>query len=249
MPRYDTIGHGYARARREDPAVAAAILGALGDARSIVNVGAGAGSYEPPDRQVIAIEPSAVMAAQRSPDHVPAIRASAGSLPLHDASVDAAMSVISVHHWDSEQERGVREMRRVARGPVVIVTYDAAVSGAMWLMADYLPETAALDTETFPTMDQFKAWLGGTVTVTPIPVSRDTPDWHLGSYWAHPERVLDADARAATSGFARMAPKVIDRVVTAIRRDLDSGAWDEKHGHLRGLTEYDAGMRLVVGRG
>lgn len=246
MPRYDTIGHGYAVTRREDPAIAAAIAAALGGARSVVNVGAGAGSYEPRDRQVIAIEPSAVMSAQRPPERVPAIRASARDLPLYDASIDAAMSVLSVHHWDDERERGVREMRRVARGPIIIVTYNTSVSGRMWLLADYLPESAALDRRTFPAIDRLRDWLGGTVTVTPIPISRETPDWHLGSFWAHPERVLDAGARNATSGFTRMDPEVIDRLVTTLRRDLESGAWDERYGHLRGLAEYDGGMRLVV---
>ncbi len=248
MARYDVIGHGYAARRREDPAIAAAIARALGDARSVVNIGAGAGSYEPSDRHVIAVEPSAVMAAQRPPERVPAIRANAGSLPLFDAGVDAAMSVLSLHHRDDEQERGVREMRRVARGPVVIVSYDAGIDPAMWLLADYLPEVAELDARTFPPIDRVAGWLGGDVTATPLPVSRDTPDWHMGSYWAHPERVLDAEARSTTSGFARMPPEVIDRLVTTLSRDLESGAWDEKHGHLRDLDEYDVGMRIVVGR-
>jgi SAM-dependent methyltransferase len=145
VARYDTIGHDYSRTRREDPRFRAQIHEALGNARTVVNVGAGTGAYEPPDRHVIAIEPSDVMAAQRSRDLAPAIRASAGSIPLRDRSVDAAMAVLSVHHWDEERERGVRELRRMARGAVVILTYDATISGAMWLMADYLPEVAALD--------------------------------------------------------------------------------------------------------
>src|SRR3954465_1480140 len=144
-PRYDRIGDGYARIRREDPRFAARIHAALGDARTVVNVGAGTGSYEPRDRHVVAIEPSDVMAAQRPPELAPAIRASAGALPLRDASVDAAMAIVTIHHWDAELERGVRELRRVARGPVVVVTYDQRVSGRMWLIAEYVPEIAALD--------------------------------------------------------------------------------------------------------
>jgi SAM-dependent methyltransferase len=136
--RYDVIGTGYSSTRREDPQLRARIVAALGGARSVVNVGAGAGSYEPDDRHVVAIEPSDVMAAQRTRARVPAIRASAGSLPLRDGSVDAAMAVLTVHHWDEDQERGVRELRRVARGPVVVVTVDPEVSGRMWLMSDYL---------------------------------------------------------------------------------------------------------------
>ena len=249
MTRYDSIGQGYARTRREDPDIRARIHSALGDARTVVNVGAGAGSYEPTDRRVIAIEPSDVMAAQRLPEMAPAIRASAGALPLRDASVDAAMSVLSVHHWDEERERGVREMRRVARGPVVIVTYDPRVSASMWLMADYLPEVAALDLQIFPVPELFAQWLGGGVTIEPIPISRDTPDWMLGSFWAHPERVLDAQARFATSGFARMSPDVTDRVVAQVSKDLEDGSWDRRYGTLRNLDAYDVGLRLVVGAG
>ena len=244
--RYDAIGSGYARMRREDPAIRARILAKLGDARTIVNVGAGAGSYEPRDRQVVAIEPSGVMAAQRPGALAPAIRASAGNLPLRDGSVDAAMSVLSLHHWDDQRERGVSELRRVARGPVVILTYDPRVSGAMWLMADYLHEVAALDHEIFPLPETLARWLGGKVSIEPVPIPRDTPDWMLGSYWAHPERVLDAAARAATSGFARMPASVLERAVGDVARDLADGSWDRRYGALRKLVEYDAGLRLVV---
>src|SRR6201994_1229356 len=131
-PRYDRIGEGYARKRHEDPRIAALIDGALGDARTVVNVGAGTGSYEPRGRHVIAIEPSDVMAAQRPRELAPAIRAFADDLPLRDAWVAAALAVLTVHHWDDGRERGVRELRRVARGPVVIVTFDAQVSADMW---------------------------------------------------------------------------------------------------------------------
>lgn len=246
MARYDTIGHGYSRTRREDPRFRAQIHSALADARTVVNVGAGAGAYEPSDRHVIAIEPSDVMAAQRSPDLAPAIRASAGSIPLRDRSVDAAMAVLSVHHWDEEREKGVRELRRVARGTVVILTYDATISAGMWLMADYLPEVAALDLKIFPPPEQIAAWLGGDVRIDKMPIPRDTSDWMLGSFWAHPERVLDANARAATSGFARMPINVVDRVVSEVSRDLASGLWDDRYGRLRNLDVLDVGLRLVV---
>jgi SAM-dependent methyltransferase len=244
--RYDRIGRGYALTRRADPRLERIIHDALGDARSVVNVGAGAGSYEPRDRYVIAVEPSDVMAVQRDPDSVPAIRAGAGELPLRDQSVDAAMAVLTIHHWDGEQERGVREMRRVARQAVVVLTYDAAVSGQMWLMAEYLPEVAELDRRIFPSVELLSTWLGGSTRVVPVPISRHTPDWMLGSFWAHPERILDAKARNATSGFARMDPQVVDRVVEAVACDLRSGAWDARHGHLRQLEEFDAGLRLIV---
>ena len=246
IARYDHIGAGYSLTRREDPVISEAIRRALGDARSVVNVGAGAGSYEPDDRPVIAVEPSDVMAAQRPPTIPPAIRASAGHLPLRDDSVDAAMAVLTIHHWDDELERGIHELRRIARDTVVILTYDPLVSGAMWLMADYLPEVADLDRRIFPAPELLAGWLGDGARIEVIPVSRDTPDWMLGSFWAHPERVLDERARSATSGFARMDAAVVERAVRDVRRDLESGAWDERHGHLRKLDAFDAGLRLVV---
>ncbi len=246
--RYERIGLRYANRRREDPRFGARIHDALGDAHTVVNVGAGAGSYEPRDRHVIAIEPSDVMAAQRPSDRVPAIRASAGALPLRDGCVDAAMAVLSVHHWDDEREVGIRELRRVARGPVVIVTYDAEVSATMWLMADYLPEVAALDRTIFPPVETLAGWLGGHTDVEVLEIPRDCRDWMLGAFWAHPERVLDAESRAVTSGFARMPAEVVSRVVDAVAADLASGAWDARHGALRTRDSYDAGLRLVVHR-
>jgi SAM-dependent methyltransferase len=245
-PRYERIGRGYARTRREDPRWARRIHLALKDARTVVNVGAGAGSYEPRDRYVIAIEPSDVMAAQRPPELPPAIRATAAELPLRDQSVDAAMAILTVHHWDEQQEPGVRELRRVARGAVVLLTYDPAVSGQMWLMTDYLPEVAQLDDLIFPRIEMLASWLGASTRVETIEIPADTPDWMLGSFWAHPERVLDPAARAATSGFARMEPAIVERVTDAVRRDLESGAWDRRHGYLRELESFDVGLRLIT---
>jgi SAM-dependent methyltransferase len=246
--RYEAIGHDYARYRREDPRIRERIRAALGDARTVVNVGAGAGSYEPSELYVIAIEPSDVMAAQRPSTRVPAIRAGADSIPLRDKSVDASMAVLTLHHWDEAQERGVRELARVARERVVILTYDVEVSNSMWPMAEYLPEIAELDSATFPPPNQIASWLGGSVDVEAVPLSRDTPDWMLGSYWAHPERVLDESARAATSGFARLAVEVVERAVEAVRRDLEDGSWDARHGELRAIEEYDVGLRLLTAR-
>jgi len=246
--RYDAIGAGYSTTRREDPWIAAVIHEALGDARTVVNVGAGSGSYEPRDREVIPVEPSEVMIAQRDPARPQAIRSGAYPLPFADRSVDAAMAVLTVHHWDADQERGVRELRRVARGPVVILTFDAEVSARMWLIADYIPEIADLDRRTCPPPETIAGWLGGEVEIRVVPLSRDTPDWSLGSFWAHPERVLDPEARGSTSGFARMPPEIVNRVVEAVGRDLRDGTWDARHGQLRSLEEYDAGMRLVVSR-
>jgi SAM-dependent methyltransferase len=244
--RYEQIGVRYSSTRREDPQLKARILAALGSSTSVINVGAGAGSYEPRDRSVLAVEPSRVMIAQRPKTAAPAVLASADHLPLADRSFDAAMVVLSLHHWDRGQERGVRELRRVARGPIAIATIDVEVSSAMWLIADYLPEAAELDRRTFPRLEQIADWLGGTTRAEIVEVSRSTPDWTLMSFWAHPERVLDAQARQATSGFARMAPEVVARVVNAVRTDLASGAWDARHGQLRARETHDTGLRLLI---
>jgi SAM-dependent methyltransferase len=246
--RYDTIGTGYARTRREDPRLRASIHAALGDARTVVNVGAGTGSYEPRDRHVIAIEPSDVMTAQRPRTLAPAIRATARDLPLRDGAVDAAMAILTIHHWDDHRERGVRELRRVARAAVVIVTFDPDVCTEMWLMKDYFPELAALDHAIFPLPATVASWLGGDVDIQPLPIPRDCEDWMLASFWAHPERVLDPDARKATSGFARMPADLVDRVVAEVGRDLANGSWAARHGALRELDSYDVGLRLVVAR-
>ncbi|MEL6105402.1 MAG: class I SAM-dependent methyltransferase [Planctomycetota bacterium] len=243
--RYDTIGQHYSQTRREDPQIGARIHGALGNAKSVLNVGAGTGSYEPTDRHVLAIEPSDVMAAQRPFDRVPAIRASATSLPLRDAAVDAAMAILTLHHWD-DRERGVHELLRVTRDRIVILTYDPDVSTRWWLITDYAPEIGEFDIAGFPPMDDLIRWLGEGAEIQTVPIPRDCRDWMSGSFWAHPERVLNADARAATSAFARLQESVVDRIVGDLSEDLDSGAWDKRYGSLRGLEAYDTGLRLVT---
>ena len=247
QPRYDSIGQNYSATRREDPFIRQQIHSALGEARTVVNVGAGAGSYEPTDRVVLAVEPSQTMTLQRGLNRLPAIRATAESLPFHDQSVDAAMTVLSLHHWDRHQKRGIQEMCRVARERVVIVTIDPRVSGSMWLMADYLPEVALLDHQVFPLPEEICAWLDCSTQVEVLPIHRDTPDWSLLSFWGHPERVLDPAARAATSGFARQPEEVVQRVVSAVRKDLAQGVWDKRYGPLRHREELDVGLRLIQG--
>ena len=247
MTLYDQIGEGYAARRQPDPRIALRILEALGDARTVVNVGAGAGSYEPDDRCVMAVEPSQVMAEQRPADR-PAIRGVATDLPLHDQSVDAAMTILSLHHWDPDQQQGVREMARVARDTVVIVTIDQEVCGRMWLFADYFPEVRRRDEAIFSDPAQIAQWLPWPTTIETLPIHRDTPDHSLMAMWAHPERVLDPVARAVTSGFAREPDHVVERVVSAVRDDLESGAWDARYGTLRHQQEADCGLRIVVAR-
>lgn len=243
--RYDQIGPGYGARRRPDPRIAAAVLRALGDARSVLNVGAGTGSYEPVDRAVTAIEPSIAMALQR-PSHLPpAVLAVAESLPLADQSVDAALGVLTVHHW-TDRARGMAELRRVARRRVVLLTIDPEVEAAMWLFDEYAPQIVARDRRDLPSQTQLAVWLGVPLDVEVIPVPADCTDGFLLSFWSSPEAVLDPDARAATSGFARMDDADEQATVARLRGDLESGAWDRAHGHLRTRTELDVGLRLVV---
>ena len=243
---YNKIGVGYAQTRQEDPKLYNRILQNLGDAKSVVNIGAGAGSYEPKNLEVLAVEPSEVMIQQRKPGSAPVIQATADKLPLKDKSYDAAMTVISIHHWHNQQQ-GIKEMCRIARKRVVIVTIDPRVSNKMWLPADYLHEIAELDSKTLPLPETICEWLDCKTKIETYPIPKDTPDWTLMSFWAHPERVLDPAARAGTSGFARQPKEIVERVVTDVERDLKSGLWDKKYGHLRKLNEFDAGLRIITG--
>lgn len=243
---YNKIGATYQQTRRQDDHLYHCVLKALGTSQTVLNIGAGTGSYEPKDRQVVAVEPSEVMVSQRQKNQVPVVKATADHLPFHHKTFDACMTVLSMHHWQPNQYQGVQEMRRVARDKVVIVTCDPRVSAKMWLMADYLPEVAQLDHDTFPFPETIAAWLDAEVDILSIPIQKNTSDWSLMSFWAHPERVLDPIARASTSGFARQPKEVVDRVVNEVEHDLKNGLWDEKYGHLRTLNELDVGLRLIV---
>jgi SAM-dependent methyltransferase len=242
---YDRIGHGYSTRRVPDPRIAAAITRALGDARTVVNVGAGAGSYEPDDRPVLAVEPSVVMAAQRPAAALPAVLGYAEDLPIADDSVDAAMAVLTVHHW-SDPRRGLRELTRVARRRVVLLTVDVDVQARMWLFSDYMRESVERDRDRFPSMAGLRESLGRAISVSVVPVPRNCSDGFLLSFWGRPEALLDPEARAGSSGFALMREAAEDAIVEALRRDLSLGSWDQRYGALRKLETYDSGLRLVV---
>ncbi|HEU4885091.1 MAG TPA: class I SAM-dependent methyltransferase [Longimicrobium sp.] len=238
---YDRIGVGYSAYRRPDPRIAARIAEALGPARSIVNVGAGAGSYEPADRAVVAVEPSAEMVRQRPPGAAPAVRASADGLPFRDRAFDAAMAVLTIHHWP-DWRAGVAEMRRVARGPVVILTWDPDHPG-FWLVQDYFPEILEIDRVILPPFAEIEHVLGP-CTVHPVPIPADCSDGFLGAYWRRPEAYLDTGARGAISAFARI--QTLDAGLDRLREDLADGTWQRRHGSLLSLPEIDIGYRLVV---
>ena len=242
--RYDTIGEGYADRRHADPRIARRLHDALGRARTVVNVGAGTGSYEPTDRPVVAVEPSATMAAQRPASLGPAVLGVAEELPFADDAADAVMGVLTLHHWQ-DAHKGVEEAKRVARDRVVLLTIDPRVSAGLWL-ADYFPDVAFRDAAEFPPIDDLLDWLGAGATSTAVPVPSDCADGFLLSFWCHPERVLDPGARRATSGFARLDPDAEARGLGRLADDLSSGAWDRRHGSLRALREHDCGLQLVA---
>jgi len=240
---YDRIGHGYAALRRPDPTIAAAIHAALGSAATVVNIGAGAGAYEPDDRWVLAVEPSAVMVAQRPPGSAPALLASAEALPLADETVDAAMATLTLHHW-RDWRAGVAEMRRVARERIVIFTWDPQSDG-FWLTRDYLPWLRDWDASRFPTIPQLRSALPR-AAADPIPIPDASADAFLAAHWARPAAYLDPLVQRSNSAFAQ-APDG-ERLTTAFERladDLRTGAWDARHGHLRTQPALDAGYRLV----
>ncbi|MGH7288864.1 MAG: class I SAM-dependent methyltransferase [Myxococcota bacterium] len=239
---YDTIGRGYRRFRRPDPRIAGRIREALGGAESVANVGAGAGSYEPQGRRVVAVEPSLTMIRQRALDAAPAVRALASALPFRDASFDAALAVLTVHHWP-DRARGLAELARAARRRVVILTHDPSLTG-FWL-SDYFPEQFEIDRDILPTLEELRRVLGR-ISVFDVPVPRDCTDGFRGAYWCRPGAYLDAGVRSAISSFAKVAPDELAQGLARLSGDLRSGEWERRHERLRSLASLDLGYRLVV---
>jgi SAM-dependent methyltransferase len=240
---YEQHGRTYAHHRRPDPRIAARIHAALGDARTVLNVGAGTGSYEPSDRWVLAVEPSVTMRAQRPADAAPAIAARAEALPFGDDAVDAAMACVTIHHWDPP-EAGLAELRRVARGPVVVFTFDLDDHPA-WLQ-EFLYEGLRIERPRFPAIKDVAAALGGRTRVERIPTPGDCVDGFFEAFWRRPEALLDPAVRSAQSMWALLPPGEEERIVDRLAAALDSGAWDAEHGHLRGQPSFDGALRLVI---
>lgn len=241
---YDVHGRDYAQHRRADPRIAAMIHDALGPARTVLNVGAGAGSYEPLDRHVIAIEPSAVMRRQRPAPLVPAIAGRAEALPLDDRSVDASMALITVHQW-ADRAAGMRELRRVTRGPIVVMAFDSTAADHFWIF-DYAPELRAAERRRDPPISELAAALGGAVDVHTIPIPHDCTDGFTEAFFARPERFLDPAVRGAQSVWRFVPPAAQSRFVVELERDLASGAWDAKYGNWRTMRVFEGSLRLVV---
>jgi len=238
---YDAIGEGYPATRRTEPRIAARIWEALGDARTVLNVGAGTGSYEPPDRDVIAVEPSAVMRAQRPPQAAPCLPAVAGGLPFRDRCFDAAMAVLSDHHWP-DPVAGWREMRRVARR-VVVFQFDTSHPERFWLTRDYLPEFGQLAVGR-PSLAELARVIGA--HTVPVMVPWDCMDGFFHAYWRRPEAYLRSEVRRGTSVWSRVGAAAEDRAVRALRTDLASGRWIERNQQLMGLDAADLGGRLLI---
>ena len=241
---YDVIGSAYPATRRTDPRIAAHIWEALGGARTVLNVGAGTGSYEPVDREVTAVEPSAVMRAQRPVGAAPCVAAAAEHLPFEDQSFDAAMAVSTLHHWP-DPIAGLREMRRVARR-VVVLTYDAGETSGrerFWLIRDYLPEFADVMAD-WPSLADLADAIGG--RAEPVLVPWDCTDGFFEAYWRRPEAYLDEHVRRAVSVWTRVGPAAERRAVDALRDDLASGRWAERNRDLVALDAAELGLRLLV---
>ncbi len=243
---YDTHGAGYARQRRPDPRIAAAIHAGLGDARTVVNVGAGTGSYEPEDRYVLAVEPSSAMRAQRPRTAGLAIHGYADALPLDDDGVDAAMAVWTVHQWQ-DLKAGLAELRRVARGPVVVAAGDGPALSRWWLN-DYAPELIAAEQQRYPPIAAIAEALGGAGEVATIPIPFDCSDGITEAFYGRPERLLDPAVRAAQSSWAFVKPEAVERFVETLSADLASGRWDERYGDWRKRASYEGSLRLIVAR-
>lgn len=241
-PVYERIGKGYANRRRADPRIAAPIHAALGDARTVVNVGAGAGSYEPGDVELLAVEPSVTMIRQRPAGAAPVVRAVAESLPFPDATFDAALALLTVHHW-TDPERGLAELSRVAARQVVL-TWDPDVQAQFWFVREYLPEWNEYE-HSKATLARVSSALPR-ARVEPIPVPHDCTDGFGCSYWRRPEAYLDPDVRASISVLALLDERIVERAMRRLRDDLASGVWHERHAELLDSEEYDGGYRLVI---
>jgi SAM-dependent methyltransferase len=244
---YGVIGREYSRYRRPDPAIADLIRDALRPARTVLNVGAGAGSYEPTDLEVTALEPSASMRAQR-PAHLPrAIEGVAEALPFADGIFDAGMATFTVHQWQNLAQ-GLAEMRRVVRGPIVILSCDPGELTKSWLN-DYAPEMIAVEAKRYPPMSSLTAALGKHASVRPVPIPLHCSDGFGEAYYGRPEALLDPGARRANSAWSFVDPSVAERFVRHLTRDLASGAWDARYGHLRTQPSFDGSLKLIVGHG
>jgi SAM-dependent methyltransferase len=240
---YDRIGRNYKRVRKPDPRIAARIDAGLGDAKTVVNVGAGTGSYEPSDRCVTAVEPSAEMIAQRPPGSAAVVQASAEALPFDDDSFDAALAVLTIHHW-VDLAAGLAEMQRVARRRIVVVTFDPEPLRDLWIVRDYFP--GMLNLESDRTSGHRLAAELPEGRSLPLPVPRDCSDHFFAALWGRPELLFDDETVGPMWVWSRLSEEAKREGREMLAKDLENGRWQERHGHLLTVPELDVGLRLVV---
>jgi SAM-dependent methyltransferase len=242
-PEYERVGIGYASNRRADPRICDQITAALSGCRTVVNVGAGTGSYEP-NSCLVAVEPSRRMIEQRTVRSCPCVQSVAEALPFRDKGFDGALAVLTIHHW-ADLKAGLREMRRVARKRVVILTWEPEAAREFWLTRDYLPELVALDAGRFPSM-RFLRDLFGTIELQTVPVPHDCSDGFAGAFWKNPEKYLNPEVRRSMSGFARLETEIVEQALERLAGDLRSGLWYRRNRDLFDLDVCDLGYRLVI---
>lgn len=243
-PVYDEIGMNYARFRRPDPRIERAIHAALGDTRRVVNVGAGAGSYEPLDRAVVAVEPSQRMIRQRPRSTAPCVRGDAEALPFEDGEFDAGMALLTVHHW-TDPETGLSELRRVANG-IVIFTFEPPIHNSFWLFRDYVPAITMLQSTAGVMGVDAIAEIIDADRIEPVLIPHDCVDGFGCAYWRRPHAYLDPEVRGCISGFGLLDPDDVTPGIERLRSDLETERWLDRYGDLLDLDQYDGGLRLIV---
>ena len=244
---YDKLGQKYSGHRQTDTRIAEYVTNALGDAQTILNVGAGAGSYEPSDKYVVAIEPSIVMRSQRNKNgKVPAINAKADNLPFDDNAFDASMAMVTVHHWP-DINKGLKELRRVTKGQVVIMTFDPNELDNFWNVK-YFPELIGVEKARYPTIDFITKSLGENCEVIPIPIPLDCVDGFQEAFYGRPEAFLEKEVRLSQSAWGFLPEGVEEKLVQSLKADLESGEWDRKYGHFRIQPTFTCALRLIISR-
>lgn len=242
---YDKLGQKYSSYRQTDPRIAQYVTNALADAKTVLNVGAGAGSYEPMDKYVVAVEPSVAMRQQRiDRNKVPAINAKADNLPFDNNSFDASMAMITVHHW-SDMDKGLKELRRVTKHQIVIMTFDPEQLDNFW-NAEYFPEVIEVEKARYPTIDFIKNSLGGHCKVIPIPIPLDCKDGFQEAFYGRPEAFLEKEIRLSQSAWGFIPDEKQEEIVKRLKMDLESGSWDKKYGHFRTQEFFTCALRLIV---
>jgi SAM-dependent methyltransferase len=244
---YDKLGQKYSGYRQTDARIAEYVNKALGDAKTILNIGAGAGSYEPPDKYIVAVEPSIVMRSQRNKNgKVPAINAKADNLPFDDNAFDASMAMVTVHHWH-DINKGLKELRRVTKSQVVIMTFDPNELDNFW-NAKYFPELIEIEKARYPTVDFITKSLGGNCEVVPIPIPLDCIDGFQEAFYGRPEAFLEKEVRLSQSAWGFLPQGIEEKLVQSLEADLQSGEWDKKYGHLRTQPTFTCALRLIISR-